>query len=53
MKKDTYEIDCLGMIEADRRYAISRLETANAQSILVLEHLDRIDITIIKRREQN
>ena len=53
MNNETYEIDCLGMIEADRQYAISRLETAHAQSILVLEHLDRIDITVIKRREQN
>lgn len=53
MEHDSYEIDCLGMIEADRQYAISRLEMAQAQSILVLEHLDRIDITVIKRREQN
>lgn len=53
MKKDNYEIDCLGMVEADRQYAISRLETVHAASVCVIEHLDRIDITIIKRSEQN
>ena len=48
VKKSNYEIDCLGMVEADRQYAISRLE-----SVCVIEHLDRIDITVIKRRDQS
>lgn len=52
MKKDNYEIDCLGMVEADRQYAISRLETVPAHSICVIEHLDRIDITVIKRQDR-
>lgn len=52
-KKSNYEIECLGMVEADRHYAISRLESAHAESVCVIEHLDRIDITVIKRREQN
>ena len=51
MERDSYEIDCLGTIEADRQYAISRLETVRAESICIIEHLDRIDITIIKQRE--
>lgn len=52
MNKSNYEIDCLGIVEADRQYAISRLETVHAASVHVIEHLDRIDITVIKRREQ-
>lgn len=51
MTRNSYEIDCLGMVEADRQYAISRLETVCAESICIIEHLDRVDITIIKRRE--
>ena len=53
MSNKRYEIDCLGMVEADRQYAISRLETVHAESVCVIEHLDRIDITVIKRREKN
>lgn len=53
VKKSNYEIDCLGMVEADRQYAISRLESVHAESVCVIEHLDRVDITVIKRREQN
>lgn len=52
-KKSNYEIDCLGVVEADRQYIISLLETVHAASVHVIEHLDRIDITVIKRREQN
>lgn len=50
MERDSYEIDCLGMVEADRQYAISRLETVCAESICIIEHLDRIDIAIVKQR---
>lgn len=53
VKKSNYDIDCLGMAEADRQYAVSRLESVHAESVGVIEHLDRIDITVIKRREQN
>ena len=53
VKNRNYDIDCLGMVEADRQYAISRLESVHAESVCVIEHLDRIDITVIKRREQN
>lgn len=52
MGKDNYEIDSLGMVEADRQYAISRLETVRPESICVIESFDRIDITIIKWREK-
>ena len=52
MERNSYEIDCLGMVEADRQYAISRLETVRAESICIIEHLDRTDITIIKQRER-
>ena len=48
MERDSYEIDSLGMVEADRQYAISRLETVRTESICIIEHLDRIDITVIK-----
>lgn len=51
MKKDNCEIDCLGMLEADREYAINRLKTVYADSIRVIEGSDRIDISIIKHRE--
>lgn len=51
MEKDNYEIDCLGMLEADREYAISRLKTVYADSIRVIEAADRIDISIVKRRK--
>lgn len=51
MERDSYEIDCLGMVEADRQYAISRLETVRAESICIIEHFDRIDITVIKLHE--
>lgn len=50
--KEKYgEIDCWAMVEAERQYAIGRLEKVAAYSIHVIEHLDRIDITVIKRRD--
>lgn len=52
--KEKYgENDCWAMVEAERQYAIGRLENVAAYSIHVIEHLDRIDITVIKRKEGN
>lgn len=45
--------DALGMIEADREYAMQRLEMVWATSITTIESFDDIVIRIKKFKERN